>query len=142
RARRRPGVRARRSVPAEMQVGFQQAQRAQNRMTLLFGGAVLVLVVLGGAFLLKMRGGGVLKEDEGTLIEASEGKPPAWINQEFFRDNDNIYFTGNSGFLPSKDDAINEASSAAVERAVHQLGVMVRNGKWIDQVLNQYQTQR
>jgi hypothetical protein len=84
----------------------------------------------------------VLKEDEGTLIEASEGKPPAWVNQEFYRDNDNIYFSGNSAFLPSKDDAIYEASAAAVERAVDQLGVMVRNGKWIDTVLNQFQAQR
>src|SRR5262249_3216607 len=63
--------------PAEMQVGFQQAQRAQNRMTLLFGGALLVLVVLGGILLWKATGSGVLREDEGTLLEASEGKPPA-----------------------------------------------------------------
>jgi len=111
-------------------------------MTLLFGGAVVVLVLLGGMFLFKMRGGGVLKEDEGTLVEASEGKPPAWVNQEFYRDADNIYFSGNSGFLPSKDDAINEASAAAVERAANQLGNQVPKGKWIDVIQTQYTAQR
>ena len=141
-AKLRPPVPVGPAVPAEMAVGFQQAQQAQNRMTLLFGGAVVVLVLLGGMFLFKMRGGGVLKEDEGTLVEASEGKPPAWVNQEFYRDADNIYFSGNSGFLPSKDDAINEASAAAVERAANQLGNQVPKGKWIDVIQTQYTAQR
>ncbi|HJZ88031.1 MAG TPA: PDZ domain-containing protein [Polyangia bacterium] len=116
--------------------------RAQNTMSVLLGAAIVIVLVLGAAFLWKLRSGASLREDEGQLIEASEGKPPPWINQEFYRDNDNIYFTGNSAFMPSKDDAIYEASAAAVERAVNQLGVMVRNGKWIDILLNQFQSQR
>jgi hypothetical protein len=110
-------------------------------MTLVVGGAVLVVVLLVGTLLWRTRGA-TLKEDEGTLIEASEGKPPLWVNQEFYRDNDNIYFSGNSGFLSSKDDAINEASAAAVERAANQLGNQVPKGKWIDVVQTQYTAQR
>jgi anti-anti-sigma regulatory factor len=116
--------------------------RGQNTVSVLIGAAMAILVVLGGLLVWKLRGGAPLKDDEGQLVETSEGKPPGWIHQEFYRDNDNIYFTGSSAFLAGKDDAIYEASAAAVERAVNQLGAMVRNGRWIDVVLNQFQAQR
>jgi hypothetical protein len=134
----RPAQMAAAGANAQAMQMATMAQMGQRRSSsLLLGGAIAIALVVIGGLVWKMKNS-TLGVDEGTLVEASEGKPPAWVNQEFFRDNDNIYFSGNSAFLPSKDDAINEASAAAVERAVNQIGLMVRNGKWIDVIQSQY----
>ena len=111
--------------------------------TIIAAAAVALLVTAGGFFVFKMKSGPQFDE-KGTLVGASEGKPPAWIAKgDFYREGESLFFVGATpAFTTDQDQAIQEAENAALERTVQELATSIKLGVFIDHVLGQYQPAR
>jgi anti-anti-sigma regulatory factor len=121
--------------------------RSQNLMMALVGLAALVVIAIAAVAIVKMRSGpSFVKEDVetgGQIVEVSQDKQPAWVEKTVERTRTDVIFVGRSTYVAEKQAGFDEAENAAIENTAQQIAAMlVRNGKWLDNVQPQFQQHR
>jgi len=103
-------------------------------------------VVAFGAYLMAHRDGGEgaseRRKVKEVLLEASHPQAPPWREQSFSIKGSDVFISGNSGYVATKEEGFKTARAAALETLCHQLAGSIRDPLWIEHVGGQFQSFR